>query len=366
MILTSKKILFLIHHTPPYHGAAIIGDLIKNSTTINSNFNTTYINLSTSDSVNEIYKKNYFKKFFKFISILYSFFKIIFFNKPNLIFISSKQSGLVFFKDSILIIFSKLLNIKVINYFHNNGSDSSSNCFIILLKKLVFKNTIVLLTSDLLYIYINKYINYNNIRICPYGIDSLYLDNLIVNKKNNNYNLLFLSNLIESKGILILLDACNILNKLNFNFTLNIVGQEADIKLSHLNSIINLYNLNSKVFYLGTKYNYDKSVILNSSDIFILPTFYKNECLPISIIEALSVGLPVISTNYAGVPDIIENEINGILIDLNNLNGNTIANSIIKIYNNKIIDFNYNNLLKYNKLFKKSNFESTLYNILIE
>ena len=51
--------------------------------------------------------------------------------------------------------------------------------------------------------------------------------------------------------------------------------------------------------------------ILSKSDIFVLTSIY--EGLPISIIEAMACGLPIISTNVGGIKDIIDK--NGILIN---------------------------------------------------
>src|SRR5690606_25360259 len=51
---------------------------------------------------------------------------------------------------------------------------------------------------------------------------------------------------------------------------------------------------------------------LSSSDIFVLPS--KDEGLPISIIEAMRAGLPVIATSVAGIPEMIDHQKNGLLI----------------------------------------------------
>ena len=52
---------------------------------------------------------------------------------------------------------------------------------------------------------------------------------------------------------------------------------------------------------------------LTNSDVFIL--FSKDEGLPISIIEAMRCGLPIISTRIAGIPEMIVEGISGYLVD---------------------------------------------------
>src|SRR5690625_1424118 len=50
------------------------------------------------------------------------------------------------------------------------------------------------------------------------------------------------------------------------------------------------------------------------SDAFVLPTYYHNDAQPLSIIEALAAGTPVIATNYSGIPEVIDDGKEGLLI----------------------------------------------------
>lgn len=62
---------------------------------------------------------------------------------------------------------------------------------------------------------------------------------------------------------------------------------------------------------------YSKNVIeyLQKSDIFILPS--RDEGFPISILEAMREGLPIISTDVAGIPEMVEDKINGLIVEPN-------------------------------------------------
>ena len=55
-----------------------------------------------------------------------------------------------------------------------------------------------------------------------------------------------------------------------------------------------------------------KIELLNWADVFILPSF--NEGLPISILEAMSYGHPIISTPVGGIPEVVETELNGVIV----------------------------------------------------
>ena len=82
--------------------------------------------------------------------------------------------------------------------------------------------------------------------------------------------------------------------------------------------------LSTKVNFIGNTKNVDKYLI--QADCFIL--FSKNEGLPISIIEAMRAGLPIISTKIAGIPELVEDGKNGYLVEPNT---EELANLLLKI-----------------------------------
>lgn len=85
-----------------------------------------------------------------------------------------------------------------------------------------------------------------------------------------------------------------------------------DGEVDRLTSEIQKSNLQELVHFLGFVSGEKKQALLNSSDVFILPSY--NEGLPISILEALAHSMPVISTTVGGIPEIVHDGKNGILI----------------------------------------------------
>lgn len=67
----------------------------------------------------------------------------------------------------------------------------------------------------------------------------------------------------------------------------------------------------SKVRFLGERT--DVLELLNRADVFILPSLY--EGMPMTIIEAMGTGLPIIATNVGGIPTMIEHDVDGYLVE---------------------------------------------------
>ena len=124
--------------------------------------------------------------------------------------------------------------------------------------------------------------------------------------------LLFLSNLIESKGIYVLLEACRMLKEEGVAFHCDYVGGESKlISGEAFRKAIAERGLTDCVTYHGPQYGAAKDRFFREADIFVFPTFYDNECFPLVLVEAMQYGLPVISTMEGGISDIVTDGVNG-------------------------------------------------------
>ena len=62
----------------------------------------------------------------------------------------------------------------------------------------------------------------------------------------------------------------------------------------------------------------NKDTVLSNTDIFAFPTFYKDECFPLGLLEALRWSLPVITTNEGAITEIVKENVNGYIIEQHN------------------------------------------------
>lgn len=170
--------------------------------------------------------------------------------------------------------------------------------------------------------------------------------NVSQENKETNYIIGFLSWFNEKKGLIYLLNAIKKLNEdFPFKYKLVIAGRGPLEKM--MLTYIRKNNLSSAVNYIGvvgydSKKNYYKSI-----DVFILPAIkLKNDMdgIPVVLMDAVSYGLPIITTNISGLPEICINDFNGILINEKNID--EIYWAIINLFQNrsKYIAYSSNSL----------------------
>jgi len=115
----------------------------------------------------------------------------------------------------------------------------------------------------------------------------------------------------KRKGIYDIIKAIPIVvNKYGENILFVFLGR---CNTKKLRDICKKYNIKKYVDFKGYVEERVKIKVMNSSDIFILPSYA--EGLPIAILEAMAAGLPVISTPVGSIPEVIKEEVNGYLIE---------------------------------------------------
>ena len=361
-MLVKKKILFILHMPPPTHGSSIIGKYINESKIINNQFDTRYINLSTSKSIKEIGKFFFYKWVFYFLIILKTIIKLIKF-KPNIVYLAMTANGIGFYKDVVIAFIIKLSFKQLVIHFHNKGVNINQNKFLDnLLYKFVFNNTKVILLSEHLYSDVKKYVRQDNALFCPNGIKKFSDYSINKRKSDDKVQLLFLSNLIRSKGVYELLEALAVLKSRSITFVCNFVGGIGDISNEMFLNEVKRLNLQSMVNYLGPKYDKSKFDIYSESDIFVHPTL--SDCFPLVLIEASQFRLPIVSTYEGGIPDIVKNGVNGFLVQKKDVRG--LANKLELLIKDKNLRLKLGKeaYFKYNKEYTFLKFEENMYSIL--
>ena len=311
------KILFIMHMPPPVHGAAMVGQFIHDSGLINREFTCHYINLTTARNLQDIGKVG-MRKLFDFYKLLGKIRHTLKVVQPNLVYITPNACGGAFYKDFVVVQIIKRMGYRVVVHYHNKGVATHQDRRLYdALYRRFFKGIKVILLSECLYADVKKYVDRKNVFVCANGIPySSDLDSLSTSSSQTHIpHILFLSNLLVSKGVVVLLDALRILKEKGCAFVCDFVGGEtAEMDAAMFESEVGKRGLDGMVKYHGRKYGKDKETFLHSADMFVFPTFYHNECFPLVLLEAMEHGLPCISTTEGGIPGIIDDGKTGYLV----------------------------------------------------
>ena len=123
----------------------------------------------------------------------------------------------------------------------------------------------------------------------------------------------------EDKGIGVLLEAARILKQQGRAFLVQIVGEfsSEEYRQQFLQEL-NDYELANHVELCGPKTGDDKWTRYRNADIFCFPTFYASESFGNVAVEAMMFELPVVTTVWRGLPDIVDDGETGFLVEIKN------------------------------------------------
>jgi len=219
----------------------------------------------------------------------------------------------------------KSRNKKFIVHLHGSKfqEHSSQILFVKLLARL--SNAVVCITEQM-----KKFLEKENLNcrifVIPNFCETIAKNPMDLEKHNNPVKVVFAGRYMQRKGVYDLLTA---FEKANFDFParLDLFGdcEEEKVRKIAKNSM--------KKDCINVSYWIEHSEYLKKLpdyDFLVLPSHI--EVFPMSILEAMGVGLPVIGTFVGGIPEMIENNKNGVLFEARNID--ELINALEKLVNN--------------------------------
>ncbi|MBW3468313.1 glycosyltransferase family 4 protein [Arthrospiribacter ruber] len=266
------------------------------------------------------------------------FFKVI--DMADTILINPSLTFNSFLRDSIFAIIAKLRKKKLIVFWHGWEEETEyvikNSTFMRFLFKISFgraDGTIILGTvfknkiRDLGLKMNSEFLLFQNVANSGF-ID--YEKSFSPKKIQNEVRILFMSRIEENKGALEVVKIFQGLKEKNngINVQLTVAG-DGEI-LSEIKEYIK-ENKIQNVIFPGHVEGLDKHILFERSHLFVFPSSY-GEGMPLVIIEGMAYGLPIISSPKGGIPDIIQEGVNGFLVDSDDIDG--YIDNIINIINN--------------------------------
>jgi glycosyltransferase involved in cell wall biosynthesis len=315
--LDKQQIIFLGKLPPPYIGPSVACEIIINSK-LKDEFNLIHLDTSDHRDINTLGKIDFgniyyaLKQYFLLIKYLLKY-------RDAIVYVPAGQTTVGYIRDAVFIVIAKFFRRKVITHLRGgnflNWYNKAPGYARWIVRRVHPKIDAQIVLGNNLRALFNWIIPNEKIHVIPNGGN---YDVPFFQRKSNKVRILFLGNLIGTKGVLEVLHASEYLKDLKDKIEFVFAGEWRDepTKSAFLQFIQKFPGL--PITIAGAVNGNAKFKLLASCDIFTFPTYYPNEGHPWVIVEAMSASLPIISTDHAAISESVIDGRNGFLVEKKN------------------------------------------------
>lgn len=310
------KIITIGPTPPPYHGCSVMNELLIKSDLIQE-FNIKYFDISDrrgTSNIGSFEAKNIVLAVIHGIKFIYLLLRY----NPEVVYISISQVYWGYLRDLLFLLPARIMNKKLLIHLHGGAFNVFINSQMWLLRwitKYIFSGKVWgIVLGDNLKACFSELLESERIWIVPNGIKQISSDEQFEKKADSKLTVLYLANLMKSKGYLDLLAIVPEVIEKHPDIKFVFAGDKAySSEIKQAEQFINNKHLQDIVEMPGVVKGVQKMNLLASADIFVFPP-NKQEGQPLVILEAMSAGLPVIATNMGAIQNTVIDECTGFVI----------------------------------------------------
>ncbi len=311
-----SRILYFVQLPPPVHGVSMLNQYITTSQVLNKGFDTRILRIHFSNSIEELRRKSLLK-IFSGLKLLVKLALMMKTFKPDLVYFSVMPVGIGFLRDFIYIFILKMYDAKLIFHLNNRGVPHYY-------RKWIWRKMYQYAFGNVSVIHVSPNLLRSEIDILRLKNTFTYVvanttSDFKIRKKLNHPDfpvVLFISNLFQEKGLQVLLESLLKVRKTIPGVRLKIYGASRGKWEDRLyREFVSHHGMSDYVEFNGPVYNHNKIRAFESADIFVFPSYFEEECFPLSILEAMQAALPIIATRIGAIPEMIKDGEEGFLVD---------------------------------------------------
>jgi glycosyltransferase involved in cell wall biosynthesis len=309
------RVVCLMQLPPPVHGASVMNETVARSDVLKSRFAIDVVPMHFAETLADV-GKNSVRKVPKVIATGARLTKELVTKRPHAVYVTFTPHGAAFYRDCLYVAIMKALCVPRIYHLHGKGIASQlSQGWKMLLYRWAFRDAYVIALSPLLGRDIEDVVSADRIAFVGNGVRDQVTDVPHRVGRTGPPRILYLSNMMRTKGALVLLEALVTLHRRGVAFDATFVGADPrDGSVDEFRSTVAAHGLGSQVRYLGPIYGEAKDALFRDSDLFVFPTFYAPEAFPLVLLEAMQWALPIISTPEGAIPEIVSDGETGFLV----------------------------------------------------
>lgn len=157
------------------------------------------------------------------------------------------------------------------------------------------------------------------IAVSRMGVDMTRFTHRPVKAPGTPLEIISVARLTEKKGLHVAIEACRQLKEQGVAFRYRILGMGPWER--RLRTLIEQYQLDDVIEMPGFKPSHEVKTMLDNADVFLLPSITGTdgdmEGIPVALMEAMAVGIPVVSTVHSGIPELVDAGESGWLVPEN-------------------------------------------------
>lgn len=157
------------------------------------------------------------------------------------------------------------------------------------------------------------------IAVSRMGVDMARFSLRSVKSPGSPLQIISVARLTEKKGLHVAIEACRLLKERGVDFKYRILGIGPWER--RLRTLIEQFQLEDVIEMPGFKPSHEVKALLDEADVFLLPSITgadgDMEGIPVALMEAMAVGIPVVSTVHSGIPELIDAGQSGWLVPEN-------------------------------------------------
>ncbi|MBE15190.1 MAG: hypothetical protein CL867_03005 [Cytophagaceae bacterium] len=355
-----KRILMIGPFPKPTTGVSLANQVVREILEQAPGYTVNSINTSLDRFDEKVGSFSLYKLFYN-LKFSLSAFKLI---SQDIIYLTPGQSFFGVAKYSLFILLGSLFKKELVIHVHGNHLGTAykklSGWKKRYFKLLVSKMTKGIVLSKSLRPNLSPFLAEAQIFELP-NFAQAYLSQQLRPPVKDQLQLVYLSNLMEEKGILVLLEALQMLENENVPYKARIAGNiDADNREMVQAALSKLTHTQ----YIGVVHGLEKKELLNWGNAFVLPTFYTMEGQPIAILEAMATQNAIVTTAHAGIPDIIKDKEHGYFVAKKDAHSLYQQLKYMQLHLDEVAQIAQNNSAYFQSHFTPTQFEERLLRIL--
>jgi glycosyltransferase involved in cell wall biosynthesis len=296
---------------PPVHGVTVMNQTVARSEVLAEHFDIDVLPLRFAESVEQLRQPSV-RKLWRAARTGVALVATLARTRPDLAYFTLAPSGPAFYRDCAYVAVLKLFGVARIYHLHAAGIAEHARTSVgRALNRWIFDDAWVLHLSPALRADTSGLVPDERVAYVPNGLADRAGPAPFSHR--DVPRILFLSNIIRSKGPLVLLDSLVELSRRGIAFEATFAGAPFhDGCADELQRRIRTEALDDRVRYIGPAYGDAKDALLRTHDVFVLPT--EQDAFPMVLLEAMQAGLPVVTTAVGAIPEIVAEDETGFVV----------------------------------------------------